>query len=261
MKQSISDRKFEITSPKVKSSRATYSSIKTPSNQAKKTFTAQLQQKIAREIMEKSMTRSPKVRSTKSRLSVNRHIINYNQAARITLADLPADIFRVGILSNLLHHTPIFSGHYFGNAKKLRDLQTIIDLGYYAQPNNNITIYTENEYREIGNRPDIGSNLLTVFCGALPTIEIFKIAMLNKKFQQLILNVFKPLKMCHFKKFYEVMQAVEVFGETPNFEKYKDLKRLDSKTNSNNFDVIQGYIAAFDSPTFGGSILGPLDRK
>ena len=63
-------------------------------------------------------------------------------------------------------------------------MQTIIDAGYFAQPNNNITIYTETEYRDSsdGPRTEIGSSLLSIFNASLPTLDIFKMAMLNKKF-------------------------------------------------------------------------------
>ena len=63
-------------------------------------------------------------------------------------------------------------------------MQTIIDAGYFAQPNNNITIYTETEYRNSsdGPRTEIGSSLLSIFNASLPTLDIFKMAMLNKKF-------------------------------------------------------------------------------
>lgn len=182
---------------------------------------------------------------------------------RVGLQDLPADIFRTGILSNLLHHTPKFAGHYFERQNKFEDLKYMFDLGYFAQPNNNITIYTEAEYRDssAGPRTEIGSSLLNIFNGPLPALEIFKLAMLNKRFQQLILTIFKPLRMSHFKKFFEVMDCVDTFRTSPNFEKYKDLRRLDGKTNGNNMLIIQGFLSGYDSDTFGGSILRPIDSK
>jgi hypothetical protein len=32
---------------------------------------------------------------------------------RIKLEDLPVDVFRAGILTNLMHYAPEFAGHYF----------------------------------------------------------------------------------------------------------------------------------------------------
>ena len=97
--------------------------------------------------------------------------------------------------------------------------------------------------------------------GHLPTIHIFKIAMLNKKFQSLILTLFKPLKFEHFKKFYELMQGVEMLKSNPDFSKYNNLQRLDAKTNAGNLLIIDGFMSGYDSETFGGSILRPLDNK
>jgi hypothetical protein len=67
--------------------------------------------------------------------------------------------------------------------------------------------------------------------------------------------------MSHFKKFFEVMECVDTLRTTPDFEKYKDLRRLDGKTNGNNMLIIQGFLSGYDSDTFGGSILRPIDSK
>jgi hypothetical protein len=67
--------------------------------------------------------------------------------------------------------------------------------------------------------------------------------------------------MSHFKKFFEVMEYVNTLRTTPSFERYKDLRRLDGKTNGNNMLIIQGFLSGYDSDTFGGSILRPLDNK
>ena len=67
--------------------------------------------------------------------------------------------------------------------------------------------------------------------------------------------------MSHFKKFFEVMECIDTLRTTPDFEKYKDLRRLDGKTNGNNMLIIQGFLSGYDSDTFGGSILRPIDSK
>ena len=57
------------------------------------------------------------------------------------------------------------------------------------------------------------------------------------------------------------MEYVNTLRTTPSFERYKDLRRLDGKTNGNNMLIIQGFLSGYDSDTFGGSILRPLDNK
>jgi hypothetical protein len=100
-----------------------------------------------------------------------------------------------------------------------------------------------------------------MFVGHLPTLDIFKMAMLNKTFQNLILTIFKPLKMIHFKKFFETMKCIECFSTTPTLDKYQDLSRLEPHANAANLKIVQGFQAGYEQDIFGGSILKPLDDK
>ena len=88
----------EMLSPKGSARKTTYN-IKSPGD--KKLLQKQLQERIQRELIEKremnKESRTPN-KTKKNRVNITRNAIY----SRVGLQDLPADIFRYGILTNLL---------------------------------------------------------------------------------------------------------------------------------------------------------------
>jgi hypothetical protein len=75
---------------------------------SRKTFQKSMEAKIQRELI-MSQSRSPKLRTKankKDRLATKAPLV-------MTLQDLPVDVLRMGILTNLLQQRPKFQGHYF----------------------------------------------------------------------------------------------------------------------------------------------------
>ena len=57
-----------------------------------------------------------------------------------------------------------------------------------------------------------------------PTLESFKLAMLNKKFQKLILSIFKNVKLKDFGKYDELEDSLQIFDSSPPFDRFLDLE-------------------------------------
>jgi hypothetical protein len=108
---------------------------------------------------------------------------------------------------------------------------------------------------------DVGSDQLIIYNGPLPTLDVFKLAMLNTKFHKLITKILAPLKLSHFKKYYETLRCVEMFEKTPSLERYKTDRNPDVALNALNVNMISSMLAGLNSPTFGGSVLGPVDGR
>ena len=50
-----------------------------------------------------------------------------------------------------------------------------------------------------------------------PSIDIFKIAMLNKELHHFITELFKPLKLSDFGKYHGINSAISMFSSEPEF--------------------------------------------
>jgi hypothetical protein len=184
----------------------------------KQTLKQDLKARISTDLMmNKRQPTSPQVTSVRK---INRQVVQpapqFVDETEYGLDYLPPDLFRKGIVSYLLHPAPMFPGHYSERRKGMDDVKELIDMGYFAQPNNNVNIYTESDMGE-------GTKFLTVYIGSLPSTDIFKLACLNKSYNRFIMNLFKPLKIKNFRNFFETMECVEMLRVIPDFSRYINL--------------------------------------
>ena len=51
-----------------------------------------------------------------------------------------------------------------------------------------------------------------------PGLDTFKLAMLNKNFQYVILNIVQPASFFDFRKNYETLKIIDIFINSPDFQ-------------------------------------------
>ena len=87
-----------------------------------------------------------------------------------------------------------------------------------------------------------------------PSIDIFKVAMLNKELHHFITELFKPMKLSDFSKYHTVNKGINMFNEPPEFVRNGDDSR---QLNNKNTKLVQ----AWHNSNFGGSVFDPIKSK
>ena len=68
----------------------------------------------------------------------------------------------------------------------------------------------------------------------MPAIDVFKVAMLSRKFKMTVLDIYDPLTFSHFGRFEDLLRCLSTFRFGPDFSKLKTL-------NERNKKLVHGY--------------------
>lgn len=91
-----------------------------------------------------------------------------------------------------------------------------------------------------------------------PSIDIFKLALLNKFFHRLILDLFMPLKLSQFGDNYGLNKFIDLMSNAPNLDKEFVNSIKDVEKYRQNEEYKSNILEGFKQKHHGGSIFRPI---